>query len=134
MALMFIDLDQFKPINDMHGHAIGDLLLKEVSERIQNCLRESDTVSRIGGDEFIILLPIIETEQDALGVAEKIRHALNQHFHVSGKNLTISSSIGIAIYPEHGIEESMLLKNADAAMYCAKESGRNAVRLFQTLS
>lgn len=131
MALMFIDLDEFKPINDTHGHDIGDLLLQEAAKRIHECIRESDTVSRIGGDEFIVLLSIIEAAHDAKVVAEKICHALNQPFELVGVNLCISSSIGIAIYPEHGSEASALLKNADTAMYYAKASGGNTVRLFQ---
>lgn len=130
MALMFIDLDEFKPVNDIYGHAVGDLLLKEVAVRIQKCMRESDTVARLGGDEFVVLLPIIEAEQDASIVAEKIRHALNQPFDLAGNRPHISSSIGIAIYPEHGSEERTLLKNADLAMYCAKENGRNMVKSF----
>jgi diguanylate cyclase (GGDEF)-like protein len=130
LALMYIDLDDFKPINDTYGHATGDLLLKETAGRIQDCVRESDTVARIGGDEFLVLLPLIETEQDAIMVAEKIRFALNQLFELAGERLCISASAGIAIYPEHGSEEAVLLKNADAAMYDAKESGRNVVKMF----
>ena len=132
MALMFIDLDEFKPINDTYGHAVGDLLLKEVAVRIQDCLRESDTVARMGGDEFTVLLPTIDAKQDASIVAEKIRHALNQPFELASNSLLISSSIGIAIYPEHGSDEKSLLKNADTAMYYAKESGRNTVKIFPT--
>lgn len=132
LALLFIDLDEFKPINDIHGHAVGDLLLKEAAKRIYACLRESDTVARMGGDEFIVLLPVVEDERDSSIVAEKIRIALNQPFDLAGNILQISSSIGIAIYPEHGSDEEALLKNADTAMYYAKESGRNCVRMFQT--
>ncbi|MFA5826220.1 MAG: PAS domain S-box protein, partial [Gallionellaceae bacterium] len=95
LALMFIDLDKFKPVNDALGHNVGDMLLKEVSRRIQACLRESDTVARVGGDEFIVLLPAIDTEQDALGVAEKIRSSLNEPFDLAGHSLGISSSTGI---------------------------------------
>ncbi|MCX7192249.1 MAG: diguanylate cyclase [Proteobacteria bacterium] len=134
LALMFIDLDEFKPVNDTYGHDVGDLLLKEVAKRIHGCIRESDTVSRVGGDEFIVLLPIIEAGGDAGEVAEKIRLALNQPFELAGYKLRISSSIGIAIYPEHGIDESTLLKNADTAMYDAKNNGRNTVRLFQPVT
>lgn len=133
LALMFIDLDEFKPINDQCGHAVGDLLLIEVAKRIYHCLRESDTVARIGGDEFIVLLPIIEAVQDASGVAEKIRSVLNQPFDLAGEHLRISSSIGIAIYPEHGSDEHTLCKNADAAMYDAKNSGRDTVRVFEAV-
>jgi diguanylate cyclase (GGDEF)-like protein/PAS domain S-box-containing protein len=131
MALMFIDLDKFKPINDNFGHQVGDLLLKEVAKRMQDCVRESDTVARIGGDEFIVLLPVIEAVQDALLVAEKIRRSLNQPFVLAGQSLNISSSTGIAVYPDHGKDETQLMKNADTAMYCAKEGGRNSVKQYQ---
>ena len=131
MALMFLDLDKFKPINDTFGHHVGDLLLKEAAKRMQDCVRESDTVARIGGDEFVILLPVIEATQDALLVAEKIRLALNQSFVLVGQSLNISSSTGIAVYPEHGKDEKQLVKNADIAMYHAKNSGRDNVMLYQ---
>lgn len=131
VALMFIDLDQFKPVNDTFGHDIGDSLLKEVATRIKRCLRESDTVARIGGDEFIVLLPIIEAENDAREVAEKIRSSLCQPFGIADHMLSISSSIGIAIYPQHGSEADQLLKHADMAMYFAKGNGRNTVSVFQ---
>jgi len=131
MALMFIDLDKFKPINDTLGHQIGDLMLKEVAKRMLECLRESDSAARLGGDEFIVLLPLIETDSDAIGVAEKIRQALDQPFEVAGHSLNISSSIGVAVYPEHGVDEKSLLKNADTAMYFAKEAGRNNVMLYE---
>jgi diguanylate cyclase (GGDEF)-like protein len=131
-AIMFIDLDKFKPVNDVFGHHIGDLLLKEAAERMLECIRESDTVARLGGDEFVVLLPFIENEQDALLVAEKIRHILNQPFALLGNQMSISSSTGIVVYPEHGSNEAELTKNADVAMYHVKESGRNAVMLFNT--
>lgn len=131
LAVMLIDLDQFKSINDTLGHDIGDLLLKEVAVRMQRCVRESDTISRMGGDEFIVLLPSIETEPDVMTVAEKILYVLNQPFELAGHEIHISSSIGIAIYPEHGDEDKSLLKNADIAMYFAKQSGRNNAKLFQ---
>ncbi|MDX8399957.1 MAG: diguanylate cyclase [Gallionellaceae bacterium] len=131
MALMFLDLDKFKPINDEYGHHVGDLLLQEAAKRMQDCVRESDTVARIGGDEFVVLLPIIESQQDALLVAEKIRTALNQPFVIVGHSLNISSSTGIAIYPEHGINENTLFKNVDSAMYYAKENGRNDVAIYR---
>jgi diguanylate cyclase (GGDEF)-like protein len=108
------------------------MLLKEAARRMQDCVRESDTVARIGGDEFVVLLPVIEEEKDALLVAEKIRTALNSLFILAGHSLGISSSSGIAVYPEHGKDESQLMKNADAAMYHAKKNGRNNVMLYQT--
>lgn len=131
LALMFTDLDKFKPVNDTYGHAVGDLLLKEVASRIQDCLRESDTAARIGGDEFVILLPTIETPQDALKVGKKILDALKQPFTLGGHTLEISGSIGVAIYPEHGKDDKLLVKSADIAMYHAKKHGRNNVKLYQ---
>jgi diguanylate cyclase (GGDEF)-like protein/PAS domain S-box-containing protein len=132
MALLFIDLDKFKPVNDELGHHVGDLLLEEAAKRMQTCVRESDTVGRIGGDEFLVLLPVIEVAQDALLVAEKIREALIQPFSLVGLCLNISASVGIAVYPDHGENEKQLMKNADAAMYLAKEAGRNSVNLYQS--
>ena len=95
------------------------------------CLRESDSAARIGGDEFVVLLPFIEAEADAVAVGEKIRHALNLGFELAGNTLYISSSIGVALYPEHGSDEKNLLRNADTAMYYAKETGRNRVMLYE---
>lgn len=132
-ALLFVDLDRFKPINDNYGHDIGDRLLQEVAKRLQACVRESDTVARIGGDEFVILLPMVESPEDAKQVAEKIRAALNQPFNVATLTLHISSSTGVALYPEHGVSNEQLLKNADTAMYWAKESGRNEVLFYQPI-
>ena len=131
MALMFLDLDGFKPVNDTFGHAVGDLLLQETAHRIRECVRASDTVGRTGGDEFVVLLHRIEDEADALTVAEKIRQALCRPFELAGQRLEISCSIGTAIYPEHGANEKELSRSADSAMYCAKEEGRNRVRLFR---
>lgn len=128
LALIFIDLDKFKPVNDTYGHHVGDWLLKEAAQRMQERLRETDTIARIGGDEFAVLLSTIEGKQEARAVAEEIREVLNQPFQLSGTSMQISSSIGIAVYPEHGRDENMLLKNADAAMYAAKSGGRNKVK------
>lgn len=131
LAVMLLDLDMFKPINDSLGHDVGDLMLKEIARRIQDCMRGSDSAARMGGDEFIVLLPSIEAEKDAMTVAEKIRSALNQPFELAGHNLHISASIGIAIYPEHGNDEFLLCKNADIAMYHAKKKGHNNVQYFK---
>lgn len=131
IALMFVDLDKFKPINDTFGHDIGDQLLKDVAKRMQNCLRESDTVSRMGGDEFVVLLSAVATEQDAIPVAEKVLYALSLPFEIYGHGIEISASIGVATYPEHGDDEKQLIKNADIAMYYAKSSGRNNVTLYR---
>jgi diguanylate cyclase (GGDEF)-like protein/PAS domain S-box-containing protein len=133
LALMFIDLDEFKPVNDALGHHIGDLLLKEVALRLQECLRrESDTVGRLGGDEFVVILSEIAAAKDALSVADKIVQAINQPFDIIGHNIHISASIGIALFPEHGSDEKLLLKSADTAMYRAKEGGRNQLVLAET--
>jgi diguanylate cyclase (GGDEF)-like protein len=130
MALLFVDLDGFKAVNDTWGHHVGDLLLSAVAKQMHACVRNVDTVGRLGGDEFVVLLTHIEEDQDALRVAEKICNALSQPFDLDGRNLVIASSIGVAIYPEHGSDELTLSKSADAAMYRAKESGGNRVRLF----
>ena len=131
LALMFVDLDNFKPVNDELGHDIGDLLLQEVAKRLQDCMRESDTAARTGGDEFIVLLPTIDAEPDAIVVAEKICHALDQPFELAGHRLSISCSIGVVVYPEHGGDEEQLVKHADIAMYYAKQSGRNNAKIFR---
>lgn len=134
LALMFVDLDAFKPINDNLGHHAGDFLLKEVAARMQHHVRTSDTVARMGGDEFVVLLSSIEEAQDALVLAEKIRLAINAPYVMpDGKLLNISSSIGVAVYPENGTDELQLSKNADSAMYCAKQNGRNTVHVFKSL-
>lgn len=131
MALMFLDLDKFKPINDALGHAVGDLLLKEVAKRLVHCVRASDIVSRLGGDEFVMLLPTIEAEQHAMLVADKILHSLGQPFKLAGHSLHISVSIGLVLYPDHGSDGMTLTKNADIAMYYAKASGRNNAKFFR---
>jgi diguanylate cyclase (GGDEF)-like protein/PAS domain S-box-containing protein len=131
LAIVLLDLDKFKPINDTYGHAVGDLLLQEAGKRMRDSVRESDTVSRLGGDEFVVLLPVIETAHDAQSVAEKILHALNQPFYLAGHKLEISASMGISIYPQHGSDETELVKNADIAMYQSKKDGRNNVKLYQ---
>lgn len=133
LALMCLDLDKFKPVNDNFGHHVGDMVLQAAAIRMQACLRESDTVGRIGGDEFIILLPVVENIQDVLLVAEKIRTALASPFDLSdGSSIEISSSIGITIFPDHGVDEIQLMKNADQALYRAKAEGRNQVCVFGT--
>jgi diguanylate cyclase (GGDEF)-like protein/PAS domain S-box-containing protein len=131
LALMFLDLDKFKPVNDTYGHAVGDLLLKEAAERMRNCLRASDTVGRIGGDEFVVLLPLISAPEDAILVAEKLRSALERPFELAGHHLQVSSSIGIAVYPDQGSDEIRLAHHADQAMYWAKQGGGNRVETFR---
>ena len=130
VALLFLDLDRFKIINDSLGHSCGDLLLQEVAVRLKKCAREHDTVARIGGDEFVIAMSGIKDVPDAAVAAERIMDAMSTEFVIQGHSLSVSCSVGISIYPDHGADTETLTKHADAAMYCAKESGRNAFRLF----
>lgn len=126
VALIYVDLDRFKPVNDRYGHATGDLLLQAVAHRLRTCVRESDTVARVGGDEFVVLLDGISHANDAMQVAEKIHAVLLEPFRLaSGQSVHISSSAGIAMYPEHGQDEATLSRHADAAMYAAKDAGRD---------
>jgi diguanylate cyclase (GGDEF)-like protein len=125
LALLYIDLDGFKQVNDTFGHTLGDQLLQEVAQRIVRCVRQSDTVGRIGGDEFVVLLHDINLPQDATDVADLIRSSLDQPFDLDGKRLAISSSIGVATWPEHGDDGKQLIRHADEAMYAAKKKGGN---------
>lgn len=129
-ALMFIDIDHFKKINDTLGHMVGDLLLKAVSHRLLECLRASDTLSRLGGDEFVVLLPEILDSYAPAEIAENLILKLKGPFMVDSHELHITISIGIAVYPEDGISADILHKNADAAMYHAKGAGRNNFQFF----
>lgn len=130
LALLFIDLDNLKTINDVHSHNAGDAVLKEVAQRMGACVRESDTVGRLGGDEFVVILPGVETENQAVQIAEKIRQALLTPIMIDGVTLNTSASIGVALYPDHGLNETDLINNADVAMYEAKSSGRNQIKVF----
>jgi diguanylate cyclase (GGDEF)-like protein len=121
------DLDGFKAVNDTLGHAAGDGLLFEVARRARECVRESDTLGRLGGDEFLAILPEAGRE-GALHVAEKIRVALAAPYSISGKPVSISASLGIALYPEHGEDADALFRAADAALYGAKHAGRNCTQ------
>ncbi|HEY7841834.1 MAG TPA: MHYT domain-containing protein [Gammaproteobacteria bacterium] len=123
-AVLFVDLDRFKPVNDAHGHKVGDELLKVVAHRLRNCLRGADTVARTGGDEFVVVLHRIQSEAGVKDVGEKILAELSRPFGIGGLDLEISCSIGASIYPRDGIELQTLVVKADAAMYSAKNSGR----------
>jgi diguanylate cyclase (GGDEF)-like protein/PAS domain S-box-containing protein len=129
-AVLFVDLDHFKSVNDTLGHTVGDELLKDTAARLSECVREMDTIARLGGDEFIIFLNGLETAQGAQHIAERIREKFNTPRQVSGNDLFITASIGIATFPHDGDDLEELLKNADAAMYAAKDSGRNAYCFF----
>ncbi len=130
LAVLFVDLDKFKPVNDNLGHGIGDLLLKEVAYRMMDNIRESDTAARVGGDEFVILLSGLETESDAKMVAEKILSAIREPYLLDGHTIQISASIGIAVYPNHGHTDHVLLAHADEAMYHAKRGGGSAIASY----
>lgn len=125
LALMFLDLDGFKQINDTLGHAIGDLLLQAVAKRLTGCLRTSDTVARLGGDEFVVLLPAIPDTNNVTQVARKILSTLSQAFAISGETLSVTTSIGIALFPADGDRLESLMERADEAMYHAKKTGKN---------
>ncbi len=130
LALLCLDLDRFKNINDSLGHQLGDLLLQEVARRILDCVRSADTVSRPGGDEFVVLLSTIEAPQDAARVAEKLLSALTRPYQLEGHDLVITASIGVAVYPDDGADAQTLVRNADAAMYHSKEAGRDSFHFF----
>jgi len=130
LAVMMLDLDWFKRVNDTYGHGVGDELLKLVAQRLASNLRKSDTVGRFGGDEFVLLLPQIGAIDDATRVAQKLLDSFSEPFAINGYKLSITSSIGIAIYPENGDRADVLLTNADTAMYHAKEDGRARYKLY----
>jgi diguanylate cyclase (GGDEF)-like protein/PAS domain S-box-containing protein len=130
VALLFLDLDRFKNINDSLGHSVGDLLLKDVAERLKKTAREQDTVSRLAGDEFLIVLTDVKDIPDAAVAAERFMDAMTAEFVVQGQPMNISCSLGISIFPEHGTDAETLIKHADAAMYCAKDYGRDNFRFF----
>ncbi|MFQ3171340.1 MAG: diguanylate cyclase (GGDEF)-like protein/PAS domain S-box-containing protein [Oleispira sp.] len=134
IAVLFLDLDRFKPINDSMGHPAGDLVLKEVASRLQHCLKKQDLVSRMGGDEFTIALSNQENSDSAANTAvkvgERILHSLQQPFFIEKKELFLTASLGIAIFPDDGNTVTELLKNSDMAMYHAKDDGRNNVQFF----
>jgi len=128
LAIMFLDLDGFKMINDSLGHALGDQLLKEVSKRLVNTIRKSDVVARIGGDEFVIMIENEENIEAIKLVAEKVLNSFNEPYKLNGQECFVTTSIGVAVYPTDGENAETLLKNADIAMYKAKEKGRNNCR------
>lgn len=130
LAVMYLDLDRFKLVNDTHGHAEGDELLKNVAHRLRQCVRAGDTLARQGGDEFTVLLPELSQPENATIIAEKIMEGFKTPFTVVGNEFRATASIGIALYPRDGETTDMLLRNADIAMYKAKESGKNGYRFF----
>ncbi|HUJ01981.1 MAG TPA: EAL domain-containing protein [Usitatibacter sp.] len=130
LAVLFLDLDRFKTINDSLGHQLGDRLLQSVASRILVCVREGDTVARVGGDEFVIAIPGLGSAADASAVGSKILEVLASAFHLNGSDLHVSGSIGISLYPSDGADAETLMRNADTAMYHAKDSGRGKLQFF----
>lgn len=130
LAVLMFDLDRFKIVNDTLGHQAGDQLLQAVADRIDQSIREGDTLARLGGDEFALLMPEIRSAVDAASVAHKLLQVLSQSIPIDGQEIIATSSIGIAVYPAHGASTGQLLKNADVALYAAKSAGRNTYRFF----
>lgn len=130
IALMMLDLDNFKNINDTMGHLSGDILLKKVALGLQKCVRQYDTVGRLGGDEFVIIINDADTVQDIIAFAEKVQGIFQEPFDILGQSTYVTTSIGVAVYPLHGSSIETLLKKADMAMYVAKKEGRNTFRFF----
>lgn len=132
LALMFMDLDRFKNVNDVFGHDGGDMILQEVARRLRGAVRASDTVSRQGGDEFLVVLPEIDGDEDAARVAEKLIAAVLEPYELQGTEVVLGASIGIVCYPDNGREVESLLRNADVAMYAAKDQGRGRYQFYST--
>ncbi len=130
LALVYLDLDGFKFVNDSFGHPLGDKLLEEASSRVLAVVRPDDTVARLGGDEFVVLLPYLERGEDVVTVVDRIFTALSAPFQIGDRELYVSASAGVSVYPDDGLELETLLKNADAAMYRAKEAGRNSYHFY----
>jgi diguanylate cyclase (GGDEF)-like protein len=132
IGLMFVDLDRFKWVNDEFGHIAGDQLLQEVSSRMLDCVRQSDTVARLGGDEFTVILSDASGVDNLAAIAEKILQRLQEPFLLAGREVTISGSIGVTVYPTDGDDVEDLIRNADDAMYIAKNRGRNCYYFFDS--
>jgi diguanylate cyclase (GGDEF)-like protein/PAS domain S-box-containing protein len=131
VAQMFVDLDGFKQVNDQYGHRAGDKLLYQVAERLRSTVRDADTVARLGGDEFTVVVPDIKMEIDATTIADKLVKSVRKSFSIEGVEISVSASIGIALYPFDGETVDDLLKNSDLAMYAAKQAGKDQFQLFK---
>jgi diguanylate cyclase (GGDEF)-like protein len=131
VGVAMLDLDKFKDVNDTLGHDVGDLLLKAATERLSAALRRGDTVARFGGDEFVLILPDLKTIENAIQVVQKIVDSFCKPFLIDTHQLIVTTSIGIAVYPNDGTDEAVLLKNADTAMYQAKQAGRARFQLYE---
>jgi diguanylate cyclase (GGDEF)-like protein len=131
VGIAMLDLDYFKDVNDTLGHHKGDILLKATAERLHEALRKGDTIARFGGDEFLLILPDMETIEDAIQVAQKIVDSFCKPFLIDNHQLVVTTSIGIAVYPNDGTDDGILLRNADIAMYQAKQAGRSRYELYK---
>ena len=131
VGIVMLDLDNFKDVNDTLGHDVGDTLLKAVAERLSGTLRKSDTVARFGGDEFVLIFPDMEVIEEAIQVVQKIIDRFHKPFLIDTHQLVVTTSIGIAVYPKDGMDEEILMKNADIAMYQAKQAGRARYQLYK---
>jgi diguanylate cyclase (GGDEF)-like protein/PAS domain S-box-containing protein len=131
VGIVMLDLDNFKDVNDTLGHDVGDILLKAVAERLSGTLRKSDTVARFGGDEFVLIFPDMEVIEEAIQVVQKIIDRFHKPFLIDTHQLVVTTSIGIAVYPNDGMDEKNLMKNADIAMYQAKQAGRARYQLYK---
>ena len=129
-GVIFIDLDHFKSINDTLGHHVGDLLLRQVADRLREDVREVDTVSRLGGDEFLIIVPELRQVDDARHISRKLLQSLSEPYVITGQKLEVTPSIGVSVFPDDGTEPSALIRLADQAMYQAKQEGRNRIKIF----
>ncbi|QKQ28124.1 GGDEF domain-containing protein [Candidatus Reidiella endopervernicosa] len=133
VAILFLDLDGFKPINDAMGHAAGDEVLKVVAERLLACVRDADTVARYGGDEFVVVLDGLQQESQASRVAEEILSSIGDSITIDGQRCQVGVSIGISVFPGDGDDADKLLKNADAALYAVKHGGKNSMKFYSGL-
>ena len=126
-----LDLDHFKEVNDTLGHDIGDLTLKATAQRLHAALRKGDTIARFGGDEFVLILPDLETTEDAIKVVQKIVNSFCEPFIMETHQVVVTTSIGVAVYPDDGTDDDILLRNADIAMYQAKQAGRARYQFYE---
>jgi diguanylate cyclase (GGDEF)-like protein len=127
----YLDLDKFKSVNDAHGHTVGDMLLKKISDRLRSCLNDDDTLTRLGGDEFVVLQTNLETPKQAAVLAQRLDDAMSEPFDLEGREVYLGVSVGIAVCPDDGADVETILRCADTAMYRAKSEGRNTYRFFE---
>ena len=129
--MVFIDLDNFKIINDTLGHDVGDVLLTEAARRLKACVRQEDTVCRLGGDEFTVYVEDFSDPESLVGTAQRLAQTISEPYHISGQDIFVTASVGISVYPNDGTTMSELIKNADTAMYKVKEQGKNGFQFFR---